>query len=58
MAFSRLLCELEIDHVIDDYLRDVCGITLRADRELLEDLRALEGETFVETAERVLGIAI
>lgn len=52
--FSKL-CELELDYAIDQYLRDVCGITLPRRPRIVQDI---EGETFIETVERVLGIAI
>jgi len=52
--YSRLLCELEIDHAIDEFLI-ARGLTLETDRRVLEDFRAIHGETFVETTERVLG---
>jgi len=52
--YSRLLCELEIDHAIDEFLI-ARGLTLETDRRVLEDFRAIHGETFVETTERMLG---
>lgn len=52
--YSPLLCELEIDHAIDDFLRDR-GLTIASDNELRAELRALNGETFVECVDRVLG---
>ena len=52
--YSRLLCELEIDYAIDEFLRDR-GLTIASDDALHASLRAITGETFVECVDRVLG---